>query len=61
MIQCQLLGPDEVHDQYVSFPGIPRVGEKLVVGFCTHQLRVIDIIYYGNIAGVQLWVEFVVH
>ncbi len=57
MIQCKIMGPDEV-EGYGSFPGIPRVGENLVVKGVLY--RVDQVLYVPNDTTVTLWVTALV-
>ena len=59
MISCQLFGDDSIHDQRIQLPAIPRVGDRLIVPFCSnYTYRVTEVRFDANNPMVTLFLEW---
>ena len=59
MISCRLFGDDDVHNQQIYLPAIPRVGDTLSVPKCSnHTYRVMSIRFEANEDNVTLFLEW---
>ena len=60
MIQCRLFGHDEVHDEVIDLPAVPRIGDHISVLELTHYtLRVNQVRFIAGNSQVVLFVEWV--